>query len=160
MLNYTEYLDDVIYCNDRSYNNMGAWSSNSSALTTYLTYKGSTNDNNNLKCNQITDQFSVSNNQAKLEYPVGLLTKTEVSLLGNNTLRKSVPTGTYWLMTPYSYDAYWGYGRINYVDYQGSITQDKVHNLFCVRPVITLKNNIEFTQGDGSKEDPYVVDLD
>ena len=42
-----------------------------------------------MKCNNITDQFSVSNSKAKLTYPIGLFTTAETELLGNNNLRKT-----------------------------------------------------------------------
>ena len=98
--NYQEYLEDTIYCNDRSYKETGSsntynqsgWNPNGGSLSTNL-YFGTWNRFNNsnwystinipsMECENVTDRFSVSNQEAKLKYPVGLLTADEIILAG------------------------------------------------------------------------------
>ena len=64
-----------------------------------------------LTCPQITDQFAVSNNKAKLTYPVTMLTANEFRYINiDNTSDYSLTkTGKYyWLFSPGSYDSYRG----------------------------------------------------
>ena len=152
MLNYNSYLEDVIYCNDRSIKNLNGWNPDGGSVTDYLQFKeyDSTTD---LSCTNITDRFSVSNNSAKSKYRVGLATNSEMNLLNNRKIRAS--DFSYWTSSPYYFVGISANER--YVS-TGSINQQSVYYSSGVRPAISLKPGIEYTSGDGSMANPYVVD--
>ncbi len=96
-MNYTDYLEDTIFCNDRSIRSLNGWNPNGGSVSSYLQFK-EYNVTSDLSCANVTDQFSTQNEKAKLTYPVGLMTSPEMNLLGNNDLRE---TGEwYWLASP------------------------------------------------------------
>ena len=48
--------------------------------------------------------------------------------------------------------------EIWYVDPEGKITTNKGTDVIGIRPVITIKSNIDYISGTGSKEDPYKIE--
>ena len=82
LLNYSDYLEDSVYCNDRTIIDYSNWDSKSNCTSfgaAYETLKFKNyNLNNDLYCTNITDRFSVNNNKAKLKYPIGLITLPEL----------------------------------------------------------------------------------
>ena len=151
---FTEYIDDVIYCNSRyvytTYYN--GWNPNSGSIN-YV--RGSIIFSNSIRCNLMTDSFSVSNEKAKLKYPVGLFTSTEMGNLNNDKLRQT--GNTYWLLDPDSYSESLVVYHVIYTD--GRKMGYTGQNLsFGIRPAIALKPETEYTSGDGSKDNPYIVD--
>ena len=112
------------------------------------------NTNSDLSCANITDKFSVSNNKAKLTYPVGLLTYPESYLLNNNNLRK-VNSHKWWLLSPFNFYGPNAYDSGIYLT--GSNVSIFIDNNCGVRPVVSLKPGTGYTSGTGSKSDPYVV---
>ncbi|MBQ3298266.1 MAG: hypothetical protein IJG97_05695 [Bacilli bacterium] len=159
MTRYTFKLEDIIFCNDRSIVSLGGWNSNGGEITNssynYLKFKNY-NSNIDLNCTNITDKFSVSNNSAKLTYPVGLLTYLETLLSNNNNIQK---TGQYWWIGSAYYSNESAYERI--VDDTGNSGRSTVSCAIAygVRPVISLKPETEYASGTGSMADPYVVDV-
>ncbi len=179
--NYQEYLEDTIYCNDRSYKETGSsntynqsgWNPNGGSLSTYL-YFGTWNRFNNsnwystinipsMECENVTDRFSVSNQEAKLKYPVGLLTADEIILAGaagNSTTSNT----SYYL---YTGNYYWSLSTDNFssnnageflVNSYGNLINYCVNSTIGLRPVVSLKLGTEFEDGgDGTSTKPYVV---
>lgn len=177
---YRGYIEDTIYCNDRSYKTVGdtgtfalsGWNPNGTSITGYLYLGANARFNNgyyntvnvpSTLCPNKTDQFKVSNRKAKLNYPVGLIEVDEVIMAGargngsgNNT--------SYYL---YTGDDYWSisnsgfYNDINYsflVNNEGSVSRDGVATSSGLRPVISLKLGVQFESvGDGTPTNPYVV---
>ena len=153
MTSYTSYLEDTIFCNDRSIYNLGGWKPNGGSLLTYMYFKNYYT-NSDLSCTNDTDKFSLSNNKAKLTYPVGLLTYPEIYLLNNNNLRK---TGQkYWLASPYYYLSSYAKGRSVYTP--GDDSNNYVNYTLGVRPAVSLIPGTEYIGGTGSKDDPYIVE--
>ena len=152
MTSYTSKLEDTIFCNNRSISELGGWNPNGGSKTGDLQFKNA-NSNSDLSCTNITDKFSVSNNKAKLTYPVGLLTYPESYLLKNINLRK---TGKrYWLTSPDNFYTFNGNeSNVNTNGYNGSYM---IYSSDGVRPAVSLKPDTEYTSGDGSKNSPYVV---
>jgi len=76
MTAYTKYLEDTVWCNDRSMSNQSTngWNPNGGSTSTYLYFK-SVNDDTNLTCKNKNDRFTVNeaNGNGALTYPVGLL---------------------------------------------------------------------------------------
>ena len=128
---YTDYLQDTIYCNDRSVTPISSFNgmelTGDGTGTTQTAYSGLTRNyvNNpatpSLKCTNINDRFTVntSNGNGSLTYPIGLITTDEVVLSGGNAFNVSNYSYTtnpdyylfinypYWFMTPaYTYRNY------------------------------------------------------
>ena len=152
---YSIYLEDTIYCNDRSISALNGWNSDEGSLTKFLQFKNY-NTNRNLSCTGEVNQFSVSNSKAKLTYPVGLMTSSEMYLLNRNIIR--VTGQYYWLASPDFFDLNEANGRrissdgdrygVDCIKYTGG-----------VRPAVSLKSGTEYTSGDGSMANPYVVKM-
>ena len=159
MTNYTSNLEDTIFCNNRSIEELGGFNPNGGNLDYNLRFKESNERVNDLSCTNITDKFCMSNTKAQLTYPVGLMTRSEMSLLGNNNL---VKTGSYyWLASPKScYNSSY-YNAYNYYsNMQGVFSIERtVENNYGVRPAISLKPKTRYLSGTGTKNDPYIVDL-
>ena len=171
-INYVKYLEDTTYCNDRSVSNLGGFNPNNDLG--FIKFKTMDRVYNNnwysttnipvLTCSNITDQFRVNNNLAKLNYPVGLLTADEVIMAGasgnrDNSNRKYYLYNfdSFWLMNPgsnsneravmlYAYNPGYLY------------TDDGTQAYRSYRPVVSLKLGTEFeTGGEGTPTNPYVV---
>ena len=154
LLKYSNYLEDTIFCNDRTQWNsdVNGWNPNGGSLSTYMYFSGS----NNLSCPNETDRFSTLNGKAKLKYKVGLMSYGEMNLLDNSSIRK---TGErYWTGSPDYSNGFGGIGFVNYSD--GRLALNSVGNTNGVRPAISLKPDTEYVDGDGSMANPYIVDTD
>ena len=151
MLSYTSYLEDTIFCNDRSIRELGGWNPNGGSTFSVLRFK-EYSVGSDLSCTNETDKFSVSNPKAQLTYPVGLASSPEMNLLGNDTLRK---TGQkYLLASPISFDI--GEMTWNAVNESGAIKNNYYNS--GVRPSVSLAPGTKYIAGgDGSMENPYVV---
>lgn len=177
---YRSYIEDTIYCNDRSYKTVGntgtfalsGWNHNGTSINGYLYLGANTRFNNgyyntvnvpSTSCPNKTDQFKVSNRKAKLNYPVGLIEIDEVIMagaLGNGSMDNIsyylYTGGDYWSMSDSGF-----YNDINYsflINDNGSVSRDGVASSNGLRPVISLKLGIQFEpEGDGTPTNPYVV---
>ena len=167
MTSYTSKLADETFCSDRSI------TSGSGYLTTPTTIYGAYNrlqDNKkpSLKCSQDNDKFKMSNESAKLDYPVGLILADEVALAGGRGYYNGAysPNSNYYL---YNGKYYWTLSPSRFYSYRSSAyvwsvmpsgglsPWDDVTPSFGVRPVINLKADTLITKGDGSSLNPFVV---
>ena len=151
---YSDYLEDTIFCNDRSQNNASTngWNPDGGNLSTYMYFYGASD----LSCPNDTDKFSVSNNKAQLTYKVGLMSYREMNLLSNSNARK---TGKYyWLASPDSF--YSDYARGWRVGSDGFMSSYSVNDSYGVRPAVSLTPGTRYSDGDGSMEHPYIVNTD
>ena len=164
LISYTSYLADEIFCSDRSV------SSGSGYLTTPNTYYKTSErlylynrKTPSLKCAQDNDKFKVSNESAKLDYPISLITADEAAMAGGvyNT-----PNSNYylyngqifWTLSPSDFESFFSLSHIFDVISSGSLRRwSGVTNISTVRPTINLKSNILITKGDGTALNPYVV---
>ena len=155
MTQYTDYLEDSIYCNNRDIN-MNGWDPDGGKINVYDYGKTAYYNYDeiitvDIKCNREIDRFSMDNPKAKLTYPVGLMSYDEMLLLGNNNARNH---SIYWhTMTP-TYSA--SYPSMIYVSTSGYIGSSSGSE--AIVPAITLKYDTEYISGDGSVDDPYIVD--
>ena len=184
--NYQAYLEDTVFCNDRSFKtvtgssnfptyNQSGWKSNGGSLSKFL-YFGSYNRFRNYwysttnvpttACPREIDSFSVNSSVAHLNYPVGLLTADEIIMAGSagdiftsNTSHYLYTGGYYWSLSPHYFtsdDA----GEF-YFGGNGYLGASGVEVAYGLRPVISLKPGTEFeTGGEGTKLKPYVVKYD
>ena len=153
LLDYSSYLEETIFCNDRSISSLGGFNPNGgNGDLRFQQYYVS----NDLSCTNETDKFSVANNKAKLDFSIGLMSTPEMNILTNDNIRR---TGKYyWTMTPF--ESHNGSAIVRYIYQTGSMTsfEDGVNNSFGIRPVISLRPGVEYISGDGSKANPYIMD--
>lgn len=151
---YDNYLEDAIYCYDRSISNLNGWNPNGGLATEPLQFRNSS-INSDLSCPNIKDRYAVGNSEAQLTYKVGMITTSELNLYNNAYARK---TGLfYWASTPYTYSG----GMNGYrVDYDGFMQGIHISSSDGLRPVVTLIPGILYNAGNGSQEKPYVIDYE
>ena len=180
--NYITYLEDTIFCNDRSFKTTGSnnnyeqngWNPKGGNLTkssihfgTWNRFKNdyySTENVPSIVCQNETDRFTVSlsNGNGKLSYPVGLLTADEIIMAGeggngaNNTSYYLCTGDYYWSLSPHNTAV--GNNFEFVVSSNGYLDYDFLSDTLGVRPVISLKPGIYFDEGgDGTPTNPYVV---
>ena len=168
MTSYTSKLADETFCSDRSITRVG-----SGYLTTPTTFYGAytrlhDRKTPSLKCSQDNDKFKMSNESAKLDYPVGLILADEVVLAGGRGYYSGAysPNSNYylyngkyfWTLSPSIFDSCYSLARVWYVLPSGSLTPWRsVADSIGVRPVINLKADTQLIKGDGSSLNPFVV---
>jgi hypothetical protein len=178
-INYQEYLEDTEWCNDRSSISSGSgsryswggWNPNGGELNRYLMFGNdglkfanyySTTSVPILHCPNKTDQFSVGNPDAKLKYPIGLLTTDEEMLAGHSgntsTILKSYylyTGGDYFLFSPSTMS---NYSSISIIGSYGGPSSSVPNIWWGIRPAVSLKLGVEFEEGgDGTPTNPYKV---
>lgn len=164
MTGYTKYLEDTVWCNDRSkaYNNGNVTNLAKNHLGSGI-YLNSNTSSTILVCPRKMDSFTVSNsvgNQA-LTYPVGLLTRQERILIK--------PTGSskedsYWTMTPHGFVSGTRSGQ-PYQDvrlYYTSVLYEPLPfgTYYGVRPSISLKPKTTYISGNGTTTSPYLINAE
>ena len=160
LLSKTNMLEDTVYCNARNIlnPNTNGWNKNGS-MSESMNFKNY-DITNDLSCLNITDQFAISNNKAKLTYPVALPTSEELYELTKEISFSDVLLGTnveWWDLSPYNYydngafvRSVFSYGDADYYTY--------VQSASGVRLVVTLSNGAVISSGDGSEESPWIVE--
>ena len=172
---YTKYIStEAVYCNDREVGS-GTYTATGSSTFYYAPYtRLYTNNAPSYNCTSSKDAFSGSNSEAKLTYPIGLMTADEITYAGGyrytsltspyawyylNSAGGSITGSTYWwLLSP----LYWD-GGVAYLwsvygsDNPGCLYYGIVRASFAVRPVISIKSDALWSSGDGSPENPYEI---
>ena len=168
MTGYTPYLEDTIYCNDRTIYQLNGWDPDGGDTTKYL-YLGaygrvySSPYIPSLTCNT-NDAFTLPGNatgNGKLTYPVGLLTADEIRLAGgyknySNVIYYLDSGRGLWNGSPFGFD--YTHAEEFIVNGVGTLTCNNVTTALGVRPAVSLKPGTKFLSGDGSATDPYVVE--
>ena len=151
LLELTDRLEDTIFCNNRTIGDLGSWALDSSNLDKDLKFKNYKSDED-LSCPHITDQFCLANAKAQLIYPIGLLTSNEMKIQYNTNILGETDS---WTMTP-SY--YHHFGRMNSLYYSSSnISEFPSSAETNIRPVVSLKPGTMYQIGDGSTDNPYII---
>ena len=162
MTAYTSYLADTTFCNDRSV------TGGSGYLTTPTTTYGASGRlasrrEPSLKCSQDNDKFTLTNESAKLDYPVSLITADEASMAGGvyNIANSNyyLYNGQYtWTLSPSQFGSGYFLACVWDVLPSGGLSfGNYVARSFGARPVINLKADTQITKGDGTALNPYVV---
>ena len=199
--------NDAVYCNDRElessseYKVAGIIKNNSKMLLAYETNKiyrnrliaagGSsiinvgfktyerlnTNKTPTYDCTNTKDAFSGNNVEAKLKYPIALMTADEIVYASgvqntnapmwyymNSTYNSITGSNDWWLLSPSRYNTGMGYYGPNvYIIKSSSIDRGiiskvlVVSNVVTARPVTSLKSCVQWKSGDGSAESPYEI---
>ena len=162
LLTKTDKLENTVYCNDRSIKFYGGWNPNDEEVT-YYHYLQFQNYNKkiHLTCSRVLDQFSVSNNKAKLTYPIALFSHEEFHNLGvdPNTFQENplINTGSsYWSLSPEEFIS--DYGYTGYISYGLVISGPPVSDNIGTRPAISLINNTLISSGTGTETDPWIIE--
>ena len=166
LLRVESYLEDTIYCNDRSTNTIGnqsyinnGWIANGGNTSNYLYYGsyGRQNNTPNLGCINKNDAFTVSdttNGNGALTYPIGLLTVDEINLAGRGSSYYLYNNTYYWSLAPYYFNNSFALGfRVR----NGLIGNDFVYSAGGVRPAISLRLGTMLGEGDGSYGSPLKI---
>ncbi len=182
MQDYTQYLEDTVWCNDRSiyYGNLDK----NSVLKLYE-YVGFASDQRDyprywgdldfvakpsLACSNKNDRFTVStkNGNGKLTYPVATITSDELLYAGSTT-----PSGDYCLnfteltmsMNGDGWVSYmdWDYLLRNWEEYDPLNANSEIMPTGCggsmsvVLPVVSLKRNMAILDGNGTEQSPFTL---
>ncbi len=171
---YGSYLEDTIWCNDRSISHLGGWNANGGSLTSsvismigerrYNTYYSSISLNINqtntplLTCSNENDRLSITN--GKIKYPLALLTYDESAMAGSiwKTDNKNFYLyngNIYWLLSHPNFYINQASGGI--LTERGGIGDFSVNGIHGVRPALSIKAGTEITSGNGSPETPYLI---
>ena len=174
---YDEYLEDAVWCNDRSISSYGGWNKDTSNSKSSLLYFGGHTNNgrgletlkpkpaltNEKACPNIRDRFTVNteNGNGKAKQKIGLLTADESTVAGNgwrgySSMSYLYTNRSYWTISPSVIHS--GGARVFYVSDNGSMQSFNTHFGGGVRPAISLKSGIEaIATGDGTATNPYVI---
>ena len=159
MTNYTDKLEDTVFCSDRSY------TTNGSTLNFVAKTRLGVNKTPTLKCENLKDRFTVdiNNGNGNLTYPVALITADETAYAGavlhstNSTFYLKI--GTWFVtMTPYDFtssapNVFYNGGSGHFNGADGGVYDASGS----VRPVVSLKPGIAMTGGSGTATDPFIV---
>ena len=154
---FESYLEDTVFCNDRTISDLGGWKENGNLSSEYLLLNTG-GDRYYLKCPNKRDAFTVddtTNGNGALKYPVGLMTMTEAYLIGNSYALK---TGAfYYTLSPTYITHYYGAFGGDISDY-GNYYDNNMNYGRGVRPSISLKPGTKFVAGtDGTASNPFEV---
>ena len=152
--NKKNMLEDTVYCNARNITNYGGWNPDGGSTTSgYSLQFKNYSQTTNLACSNVTDQFAVSNNKAKLTYPVGLLQDEERYNINTGSL---MATGSnWWGLSPNSFISNGANVRSVYTD--GSDSYRSVSNAYGARPVVSLSSGTVISSGTGAEDDPFII---
>ena len=163
ILNYSSYLADEIFCNDRS-----IWTGTGYKIdsdTMYETYNRLKSSAPSLRCSQDNDKFKISNTNAKLDYSIALITSDEVAMAGGaynktNTSYYLYNGKLFWTLSPSRFDSLHSTIDMWHLRENGNLNPDYdvTVNFIGVRPVINLKPDVKITSGDGTSIAPYKID--
>ena len=169
--NYHNYIEDTVYCNDRTIHYYAGWNPNGGNNTEDLSfnanYRLATSFEPTLTCSRMEDRFTISlnNGNGALIFPVGLLTVDEMMYAGGryNTDNPSYFLYTNqqnWTMSPSGF-YYYNYNGYAYEIYMGNTgvvySWVALNSASGVRPVISLAPTAIVKSGNGTTNTPYVI---
>ena len=138
------------YCEQAKAKFSDSATSGNATMTTYNKYTP------NFKCS------SDGNGKGVVNASVGLLNYDEVVYAGgyynqsNSNYYLNNPAIVWWTMSPAGFTSgrscVWGVGSTGFIYY------DDVNITYAVRPVLNLTADTQISDGDGSKENPFVVE--
>lgn len=181
-----KYLADTLFCGDKSLAittkqsaNLGYYQqpTDYAVMDRYIsntlnpTFECAKGANNNYSRYTVTSQSTEKGveTNGNLKYPIGLLSLDETMFAGNKPLGKKNQSyylynssfkEYWWLLTPsdYSFSLKSRVYLIKSTD--GSSDVLDVSQKYGFRPVLNLKSNLLVENGDGTKENPYILKAD
>ena len=172
MTNYTLQLEDIAFCNDRSYDvsktgwNKDYSNTGSEHWLSFGSAQRAFSRNASLICPNINDKFTVSadNGNGALTYPVGMITGEEMAYVGaviwlqNTTYYLYNGSGKYnWTISPTDFAN--NFITVAMLTGSGRYSASSVIAVgqIGVHPAISLKKGTILSSGSGIATDPYVV---
>lgn len=164
MTEYTNQLEDTVWCNDRSIDPTSSGTGAGTTVTDYgADYRLHANKTPTLECVNENDRFTVSeeNGNGALTYPVALLTVDEIAYAGgvynkSNSSYYLYNSDYFWSLSPYFFSG--SYAGVFDVFSTGSLYYSNVSFAGGVRPAVSLRPGVKVTsEGDGTMENPYIV---
>jgi len=173
MTSYTSYLEDTVWCNDRSFARISDVTGTGTSSTYYGVYERVyTASNPSLECTNQNDRFTVNeimngrvNGNGALTYPVSLLTADELTLAGYVRTGYNVDLSSNYLMTDQNW---WSLSPNRFSDNlalvtvahsDGILSVTSTSNERGIRPAVSLLLGTEISKnGDGSVISPFVVE--
>ena len=180
LTSYSKYIStEAVYCNDRELATGQTYGTGSGLGLSFFNYapygRLYTNKTPTYNCTNSKDAFSGSNEEAKLTYPIGLMTADEIAYAGGkygtnlsspyawyylNSTGESITGSTnWWSLSPSNLEGF--SSRVWDVlgsSSPGYLSNYYVHNFFGVRPAISLKACIKYSTGYGSSTNPYTIE--
>lgn len=162
---YNSYLVDQVFCNDRS---IVSGSELFRESTNFGAYNRLDHTSNkfipSLKCEIKADCFTKSDQigNGALRNSIGLLSADEAVFAGatsniGNSLFYLTTKNNFWLMSPSSYEN----GAYNYaLSSEKGLIPELVTETNYLRPVVNIKGDLIIKSGDGSIDNPYIIDLE
>ena len=123
--------------------------------------------NPSVTCPRNIDKLTVASGY--LKYPTGLLTEDEIRLAGGSTINNNnyylwngTPGTTsgatyWWSASPYAFSLSNAFGWCVYL--YGIVDTNGVYISSGVRPVVSLVPGTRTDGGDGTRDDPYIVEV-
>lgn len=166
---YGKYLSTTaIYCNDRTEKTAGTYNANGTNFDFAPRYRAYSSFTPTYDCTEASDAFSVDNEKAKLQYPIALMTSDEIIYAGGrvNSINKdawyvlngknsSITSEDWFLLSPANPGLVF------------TVTGQPMGKLFSsnslsislgIRPVLSLKNCVKYSSGDGTANNPYTIE--
>lgn len=141
--NYKEsYINMWLNKNDKEYT--GILEDNLNNTSTYLTYTNTCNDivddTKNITCKKVIENTLITipsiNDYVSTGGSDSFMNNEEYYYLTNSTTE----------------------GKLWYIESDGKLNTSDGTDIIGVKPVITLKNTVELISGDGSSENPYIIE--
>ena len=164
MTEYTNQLEDTVWCNDRSIDPTSSGTGAGTTVTDYgADYRLHANKTPTLECVNENDRFTVSeeNGNGALTYPVALLTADEIAYAGGvyNKSNRSYylyNSDYFWSLSPFYFNG--SLAGVFRVVSTGNLDYSYVNSTYGVRPAVSLRPGVKVTsEGDGTMENPYIV---
>ncbi|MFA6753430.1 MAG: hypothetical protein WCR93_04100, partial [Bacilli bacterium] len=122
-----------------------------------------TNKTPSLKCGLKNDRFTVDDitiGNGALSYPIGLLTASELSIVGivnsiQNSTNYLYTNQVWWSFSPYRVNSY-GHAYVWRLRVSGDLENYRPNVACEVRPGVNLKPNVK-ASGAGTVDKPYIV---
>ena len=165
---YSNYLNDTIFCNDRSLYSGDGYSLHFATVYGVRNRTGSTiyKASPSLICSQFADKFTVSSSSGNgaLSYPIGLISADEAMFAGglpnvvneNYYLNNGV---TNYTMTPFRFYPQYVGAAIMSIHGDGRVGSGLARVTRNVRPVINLKSDVKIISGDGMAANPFIISI-
>lgn len=151
MTEYTKYLEDTEWCNDRSISRGLLKDENSSGSSSYFG-KFNREINPSLTCERSADRLTTKNG---LRFPTALLTADEARLAGYDNVNKKFYLyngNKWWTLSPCVFS---NWASIYFVD---SYIESDIYVDGFVRPSVSLKKGLKVIDGDGTAINPYQIE--
>ena len=173
---YSKYIStEAVYCNDRELASGNTYTTGRSSFNYASRGRLYTNKTPTYNCTNNKDAFSGSNSEAKLTYPIGLMTADEIAYAGGklgtsltspyawyylNSAGGSITGSTlWWSLSPSRWaeenpDVWF----VRDSSYPGRLNNGNVSGAsYGARPAISLKTCTLWTSGNGAPETPYEI---